>query len=297
MKKNPVVITGASGFIGSHLVSRMREHGYTLFPLIHKNRNSQPIPGVEEVEIPLDCRDLISLFQEIKPAGIIHLATCFRPAHTPEIIPEMIRANVEFGTILLESAVKSGVKWFLNTGTFWQNYEGKCYDPVNLYAATKQALESIFAYYRTVSQIQIVTLCLNDTYGSGDTRKKIFPLWKELMEHPERKMQMSAGEQIMDVLHVNDVVDGFLLLTKMLEEEPERLFGDHRFYLSAKERYSLRELAGIFEKVSGKTLNIEWGARPYREREVMDPRCYGKPLPGWENRITLEEGISRFLKG
>ena len=295
--KQPIIVTGASGFVGSHLIPALLKEKIPLILLSHKKDLHFDKAGVEVVPVPEDCCGMIELFQTKRPVGVIHLATCFAPVHSPGLIPDMIRSNIEFGTNLTEASVKSGVKWFLNIGTFWQHYEGADYDPVNLYAATKQALEDIFAYYRHVSDIKIVTLCLNDTFGPGDTRKKIFPLWKELAEHPEKKMQMSPGEQIMDILYIDDVISGICLLKELLENEAPVISEQKIFYLSAKERHSLRETAEIFEKILGRKLNIEWGGRPYREREVMNPTCTGILLPGWENKFSLEDGISKFLNG
>ena len=68
------------------------------------------------------------------------------------------------------------------------------------------------------------------------------------------------------------------------------------FYLSANEKYSLRELAKIFENINGTKLNIMWGNKPYREREVMIPQCYGKLLPDWKSTISLADGIRDFLE-
>jgi hypothetical protein len=46
--------------------------------------------------------------------------------------------------------------------------------------------------------------------------------------------------------------------------------------------------------VSGRKLNIEWGGRPYRDREVMVP-WKGIPVPGWKAKVNVEEGIQLFL--
>ena len=60
-------------------------------------------------------------------------------------------------------------------------------------------------------------------------------------------------------------------------------------------RVTLRELVAIFERVTQAPLRIEWGGRPYRQREVMEPWGEGRPLPGWTPRVGLEEGLARTL--
>jgi len=59
---------------------------------------------------------------------------------------------------------------------------------------------------------------------------------------------------------------------------------------------SLRKLAEVFEKVTNKKLNIKWGARPYREREVMIPLENGEVVPNWKPKVSLEEGIKKLFE-
>ena len=53
------------------------------------------------------------------------------------------------------------------------------------------------------------------------------------------------------------------------------------YVVSSGKTVTLRELVRRYEKLIGKKLLIDWGARPYREREVMHPWRGGKILPGW----------------
>lgn len=290
-----VLLTGGSGFIGRNLSRHLITEGHTVFCLCressifdfhHTNLHRVPIRDYSEIATKME---------EIRPDGVIHLATRFESAHAPEHITDLIYSNIEYGAYLIEAACRYQVPWFLNTGTFWQHYEGACYLPVNFYAATKQAFEDIARYYYSLGKILFVTLCLNDTYGPGDTRRKIFNLWKKISKTGET-LAMSPGEQIMDMIYIDDVVSAFLLLCTRLETGQVKNNGKI-YYLSAREKYSLRELAQLFETVSGKKLPIIWGKLPYRPRETMYPRCYGEPLPDWNQKVNFQEGIQYFLRG
>ena len=289
-----LIVTGSTGFIGSHLIPALKNLGYRLILPVRSIPVTPPDTQTVYWKITDDWENFDDLLQQTSPCGVIHLATRFLPAHSPENIPEIIKANIEFGTRILESATKANIPWFINTGTFWQHFDGADYDPVNLYAATKQAFEVIARYYQNISPIKFVTLCLNDTYGPGDTRKKLFALWKKLSKTPDNRMQMSKGEQLLDILYIDDVINGICHLMKMLTDDslPER---NTRFYLTSDRLLSLQQAAETFAKVSGKKLDICWGARPYRQREVMHPKCSGIKLPGWHPAVTLEEGIKKFL--
>ena len=116
--------------------------------------------------------------------GVVHLATLFVAQHQPEDIKDLILSNIYLGTAILEALKGSKVKWFLNTGTIWQNYRPNCrrYHPTNLYAATKQAFIDMAAYYVETSRLKFVTLKLSDTFGDGDTRRKLFTILKKQVQ-------------------------------------------------------------------------------------------------------------------
>ena len=287
-----ILVTGATGFIGTHLTAELRKK-HRLFIL------GQFVGDPEKLDLPGyvmtdDIPALAAYIREQEIEGIIHLASLYLPTHRPEQVKDLIDSNVFFGTAVLEAASLSGcVRWFLNTGSIWQNYkvEGNLYNPVNLYAATKQAFIDMARYYTDVSGLRFCTLKLCDTYGPGDPRPKLFKLFKDCSESGE-VLKMSPGEQLLDILYISDVVSGFCRLAELLSSD--RQLGE-QYVLSSGEQRSLRYLAAAFERISGRQLPIEWGGRPYREREVMVP-WEGPVLPGWEPEVRLEEGIRLFLE-
>jgi hypothetical protein len=139
--------------------------------------------------------------------------------------------------------------------------------PVNLYAATKQAFEDILSYYVDAHGLKVMTLALFDTYGPGDPRQKLVSLlWKTALSGQE--LAMSPGEQLIDIVYIDDVLDAFVVAADLLMEQSE---GHLRYGISSGQPIRLIDLAKIFEEASGLTLPISWGGRPYRPREVMKP--------------------------
>lgn len=286
-----LLVTGATGFIGTNLTCELRKKN-DLFILGQFDGDPEKLrlPGITMTD---DIRSLADYIRENEIEGVIHLASLYLAAHTPEQVKDLVSSNVYFGTAILEAASLAGcVKWFLNTGSIWQNYnvKGSEYNPVNLYAATKQAFIDMAKYYREVFGIRFCTLKLCDTYGPNDTRRKLFKLFKDYSESGEL-LKMSPGEQKLDLLYITDIVAGFTHLAEMLSDGTEL---DDEYVLTSGRQIPLRELAKLFTEVSGRRLNIEWGGRPYREREVMIP-WKGKPLPGWKARVDVEKGIQLFI--
>jgi nucleoside-diphosphate-sugar epimerase len=163
---------------------------------------------------------------------------------------------------------------------------------VALYAATKQAFEDILQYYRETSGIRISTIELFDTYGPGDTRPKLFQLLKNLAGR-EEPLAMSPGEQLMNLLYIDDVVDAFSIMIDLARDG--RLQED-KYCASAADLLSLRQVVGLFSEITGRELRIEWGGRPYRDREFMDPRPVYPLVPEWRQRYTLAEGIAQMAR-
>ncbi len=287
-----ILVTGATGFIGTNLTRELKkQHELFILGQFEGDPEKLGLPGIVMTD---DIRQLADYIKSNEIEGIIHLASLYLTVHTPEQVKDLVLSNVYFGTAVLEAVSLAGtVKWFLNTGSIWQNYnvKGTAYNPVNLYAATKQAFIDMAKYYRDVFGIRFCTLKLCDTYGPGDPRPKLFKLFKDYSESGE-VLKMSLGEQLLDILYVSDIVSGFSHLVDLLgSNEP---LGEQYVLSSGKQR-SLRSLADVFASVSGRKLNIEWGGRPYRDREVMIP-WKGPILPGWEPKVDLELGIQLFLK-
>lgn len=288
-----IFVTGATGFIGNHLVKKLLEENYDVTINLRVGNNfifdeRVKFYHLEEAGIETD----IQFLKKEAFDGVIHLASLYITNHNSNDIVSLINSNVRFGTYLLECASQAKVKWFINTGTFWQHFNNEAYSPVNLYAATKQAFESVAQYYVDSQQIIFCTLKLSDTFGPNDTRLKIFNLWDRIAKSGE-VLEMSAGEQIIDISYIDDVVNAFLLLANQLFTEDSSIENGASYFVKALKRHTLKELATIFENTTGQKLNIIWGGKAYREREVMTPYSLGKNLNNWTPKVSLEEGIIR----
>lgn len=228
-----------------------------------------------------------------KPDVVFHLASLALSEHEHKDIEPLIQSNVLFGSQLLEAMKINGVNCLVNTGTYWQHYENEDYNPVCLYAASKQAFESIMEYYVKACGINAITLILFDTYGSDDLRPKILQLLNKAAKSGE-SLDMSAGKQLIDLVHINDVIEVYMLAAQRLLDG---LVSKHVHYaVSSGNPLSLKELVGLYLDVTGQFVKINWGARQYRHREVMVPWSRGVLIDGWTQKIKLDTGLREFAK-
>lgn len=287
-----LLITGATGFVGTNLILQLH-NTYQITALVRAESDASMIE--EYCSIYRDNGDIQTLsafIQEECFDGVIHLATYYQPSHSPKDFLTILSSNIIFGSKLLEALCANPPKFFINTITFSQFANSSSYAPAGLYDATKQAFCDIVCFYASKLPTIFCNLLLYNTYGANDNRPKVFNLWSKIAKTQET-MEMSKGEQKIDISHVDDVINGFQTLIELCQNDKISTLST---YTLENQRYTLKELAEIFMQATDTHLPIIWGAKPYRENEIMDPISSKnsdlKKLPYWEPKISLYEGIN-----
>jgi nucleoside-diphosphate-sugar epimerase len=290
------LVTGATGFVGSRLVRRLVAEDFEVSVLIRPGSDLEQLTpvmaSVRTVEHDGCTGNLIDSVGEADPDVVFHLASHFIAEHRPQQVTELVDSNVRLGAQLLEAMAMNGCRRLVNAGTSWQHFGDSGYRPVCLYAATKQAFEAILDFYIDAHEFHSITLKLLDTYGPDDRRPKLFSLLQK-SARTGAALDLSAGEQLIDLVYIDDAIEAFLIAGNRLlrgESGPRE-----EYAVSSGKPVSLRQLVAAYARVSGVDLPVNWGARPYRRREVMIPWSTGVPLPGWAPRVPLEVGIERMV--
>jgi nucleoside-diphosphate-sugar epimerase len=289
--KKRALITGATGYIGSNLVRHLLVLGWDVHIVTRPTSKFSLL--VEELgTITVHLHDqsslgMVDLLDKVKPDIIFHLASLVLVEHQANDVEALVCSNLLFSTQLVEAMALTGVKFLINSGTSWQHYNNEAYNPVNLYAATKQAFEAILAYYTEVHAIKVSTLVLFDTYGPCDPRKKLISLlWSAaITQHP---LVMSPGEQMIDLVYIDDVIRAYTLAADELLHQSD----SHTHYgVSSGSPKRLIDLVAEFEAATQTRLLINFGGRPYRPREVMLPWTQYRVVPGWRPQVPFSIGI------
>lgn len=294
MMKN-IVVTGATGFVGSNLVRFLLKKDFKIYVILRTDSDLANLTDIkEEIEIfryDNAINNLINFFTVVKPVTVFHLASNFIAEHEHYQIDSLLQSNITFGLHLLEAMKVSGVKQLINTGTSWQHYNNEDYNPVCLYAATKQAFESLIEYYVQAEGFKVITLKLFDTYGERDTRPKLINLLNKFADE-NTELNMSLGEQFLNLVHIDDVCDAYYLAYEIVQGDS--FIGYKKYSIESNESFRLKDIIALFEKITHKKINVIWGGKPYRKREVMSLWKKGVRLPNWKPAINLEDGLSRY---
>ena len=284
-----VLITGATGFIGSHLVTALLKKNYkvaiTKRQESRKNTFDSMLSRIEIIDSDT-YHDINSGMKYFNPDIVVHLATLYINKHDPENISSLMSSNITFGAYILEAMKENNINYFLNIGTRWQHINNNRYNPANLYAATKEAFKNIMIYYEKTG-IKHKTLELSDTFGTGDTRQKIIDILISACTKNEM-VELTPGKQVLDLLHVEDVCN---FITSNIRNDA---FFDNETISLSGTVIKLRDLGAMIEKESGKKGVLGWGLKQYRENEVMKPPLYYRKVQ--LNNFSIEEYIKIKLR-
>jgi nucleoside-diphosphate-sugar epimerase len=288
------LVTGVTGFIGGKLAERLLSEGWTVHALLRETSSEEGLPaGLVLHRHGGSVEGLTAIVAAARPDVVFHLASLYLAEHRADQVDALVASNILFPAQLAEAMTAAGATRLINTGTAWQHYETDGYNPVNLYAATKQAALDLLRYYQEARGLSVLTLKLFDTYGAGDKRRKLVQLLVDAASSGEG-LGMSPGEQVIDLIHVDDVVAAFVIAAERLVEAAAPLREE---YFVSGERLSVVELVSLVGEVIDAPIEARMGERPYRSREVMRPVRVGAAdlLPGWHRRTCLRDQLPTLL--
>jgi len=288
-----LLISGASGYVGSHLLKKLGENNFQLGILVRKDIMNVPAGSFIINTNETDWKTKVHSFN---PDVVLHLASYLTSSDDENQIDKLIEANISFGTHLLDAVKNSNVKTFINTGTFaeYPIREGKK-TPAYLYAATKTAFCSIVNYYQAVVGFRVFNIIPYTVYGGAHSAKKLIDHIYDSLGS-STPIDMSPGEQVLDFIHIDDVVNFYIILLSRIDQHKNNYTEIH---LGSGKGITPKEIAILMEKISGKESNINWGGLPYRKNDTMFsvvPYNLSGSQVGWQPSLKIEEGIQMYLR-
>jgi len=283
-----ILISGATGFIGSHLMTELIAKNIQCDVLIHKKRSVSTHQGETKEKLINyltidDLADLLDSKKEVAYSTVVHLATYYLRSHEAKDVKNMLEANIVLGGYMLEIAKMSSAH-FIFTSSYLQ-YETDPLSADSLYISTKRAFADLASYYERSFGLPIAEAIIFDTYGSNDNRGKLLNaiLGAKDQESPLRIANPLAP---ISLTHVGDVVNGLISLIESHE------IG--KFRLAQDEQITVKELVKLVGKIANVWISCE---DPDIQMEPRKLQAFDFPVPlGWEAKTDLAHGIKRLAE-
>ena len=292
-----VLLTGATGFLGSHLLKALVSKGYEVVVLKRSTSDMWRLKGFENTfkSYDIDRVPLQTAFEEQPIDIVIHTACAY--GKKGESMQEILETNLMFGIKLLNTSISFNSKSFFNTGTFF-NIGALSYKYLNYYALSKKQFEE---WLQVASdKIQVINLKLEHMFGEQDGNDKFTTWILNELKQEKPTIPLTAGTQKRDFIYIDDVVSAYLTC---LEQVPQlKNFNDIEVgtgVLTPVKTF-VTLVKSTLEKLKGSPIEtqLNFGALPYREGEIMEPQVDNSVLCslGWQPKRTLEENIEIFVK-
>ena len=305
LKNIQVLITGANGFIGSHLTKELVSCGAKVNALVEPNTSLWRLEGIEDkIRIyPVDIRDFEKVHEsvkKIKPVKIYHLAAYVDVSRSLEMIDKMIDVNLKGTTNLLRALDGiSEVDCFVNTGTceeYGDNetpfLETQRENPVSPYSSSKVCTTYFCQMLYKTQKIPIVTIRPFLTYGPRQVNDMLIPyVIKKCILNEE--FSMTKGEQSRDFNYVSDTVNGFIRASITAEAVGQIV------NLGNGWEYKIKDIVDMIVDLTKTKIYPKIGGLPYRAGEAMhfySSTEKAKKLLCWQPKVSLKEGISETIE-
>lgn len=304
-----VLVTGAGGFIGSHLAERLVETGASVRALVHYNSlgswgwlDESPVRNDIEV-VAGDVCDRDSVCQAMRDTEIVfHLAALIGIPYSYHAPVSYVRTNIEGTLNVLQSARELGVERVIHTSTS-EAYGTARYVPIDEdhplqgqspYSATKIGADKLAEAFHLSFGLPLVTVRPFNTFGPRQSARAVIPtiITQCLTGNGVRLGNLHPTR---DLNYVSNTVDGFLLAAA----NPEAI--GRTINLGSGREISIGDLAKLIIRLIGRPIDIDSEERRVRpdkgevERLLAD-NTLARTLLGWKPAISLEEGLERTIE-
>lgn len=289
-----VLVTGATGYLGSHLVRYLIKNNFEVVILKRKTSSMKRLLGIKDF---LKCYDINSLdfttvFKEqINFDAIIHTSTCY--GRKGESKKKIFEANTLFPTKLLETAILFKIKTFINTDTYYNVDRNISVNLKNYILSKKKFLDNA-KVHSLKKKIKFINLRLEHVYGPKDSETKFVNWLVSSLSKRNKKINLTKCEQKRDMIFIDDVVKAFVIVLKNISRF-------NRYYLNigvgSGKTVALKEFVKLAFKLKKSSCKLIFGSIPYQKNEIMISKADNKILKklGWKCTTNLKKGLISVL--
>ena len=307
-KNKKVCVTGAGGFIGSHLAERLVESGAKVRALVHYNALGlrgwlDQSPARRDMEIIAgDICDRDSVKNAADGAEIVfHLAALIAIPYSYHAPASYVSTNVGGTLNVLQVARELGVERIVHTSTS-EVYGTARYVPIDEahplqgqspYSASKIGADKIAESFHLSFGVPVVTVRPFNTFGPRQSARAVIPAVITQCLAGD-KVHLGNLHPTRDLNFVSNTVDGFLCAAS----EPAAI--GRTINLGTGREISIGDLARLIARLMGRSINIESEDQRLRPEKSEVERLLANntlalELLHWQPRVSLEEGLSRTI--
>jgi len=299
--KQRILITGATGFIGSHLIPKLLEN-YDVY-VLNRYVTGRFVMGENVQTLFADLRDKSSVESAVKvahPDYVIHLAAISPVIYSYEHPQEVTRVNY-IGLINLAEAVRKNVEnfqQFITAGTS-EEYgnqtefpikEDAKYNPNSPYSVSKAASSMYLFYMRDAYDFPITIMRPFNTYGRKRNMHFVTERILTQMIMGQEEIRLGDPEPVRDLLYVEDHVEGYL---KALGKD--RALGE-AFNICTGKGYTIRQLVELCKDATGWDGTVVWNTIPKRPLDIdtlIGSANKAARTIGWLPKVSLPMGLQK----
>jgi NAD dependent epimerase/dehydratase len=310
-----VLVTGAGGFIGSHLAGRLVELGCRVIALTHYD--SRPGRGnleflesriLDELDVrPGDIRDPWFMLDVTKGCqAVFHLAALIGIPYSYVAPASYVETNVQGTMNVLKAGQAAGVERLVHTSTS-ECYGTARYTPIDEahplcaqspYSATKIGADKLAESFFLTYKLPVSVIRPFNTFGPRQSARAIVPTILSQLVSGAAKLRLGSLDPVRDMNYVENIVDGFLAIAAS-----DKTVGQV-INVGSGTGVTIGELAGLAMKIVGRDVPIERDesrARPDASevRMLVCDYARAKDLAGWSPAVDLKNGLERtaaFIK-
>lgn len=286
-----VMITGGTGFIGSHIAKAMFEQGTNVWILTrdvsYKSRATVP-PASSYVLIDELLHFLTSTHIDVLICGAVAYG---RGGESPD---DVLQCNVVFHLKILEMMGQIKPRYIINLDTFF-NKNGVC-NYMFWYSRSKAwGTDALRELCRTES-IGFVNLMLEQVYGPTDSDKKFATFVINSLAANVKRIDLTHGLQKRDFIFVEDVAQAVICVVDHIESALFEKAGI--IEVGNGEMITIRQFVETVKRLSGAETELCFGAMTMAQSELTESKANIRwlSMSGWSASIGLEEGIQRCLR-
>lgn len=310
LKNKRVLITGAGGFIGSHLTEKLSVSGYNVKAFVHYNsRNawgwldSSARKGRIEV-ISGDVRDADIVRYAMRDVEMVfHLAALIGIPYSYCSPEAYVETNIKGSLNILQAAKDLGVKKIVITSTS-EIYgtaqsvpiaETHPINPQSPYAATKSAADLLaLSFYRSFNLPVVIVRPFN-TYGPRQSARAVIPTIITQILNGKKKIKLGAISPTRDLTYVEDTVNGFIRAGECSKSVGEII------NLGSNSEVSVGDLAQLIFKYLNKNIKIESDQERKRPSKSEVERLWAdntkaRRILNWAPKYNLERGLKKTIE-